>query len=70
LNDLQLVDGLLKGAWAALRPPGTRHRSHASFRRPQLCFLPDGSITRWTWRFNALMMPIRASIVGPPRSMS
>jgi hypothetical protein len=28
--------------------------------------LRDGSNTRSTWRFNALMMPILASIVGPP----
>jgi hypothetical protein len=26
----------------------------------------SGLNTRWTWRFNALMTPIRANIVGPP----
>src|SRR6267142_350646 len=30
--------------------------------------LRDGSNTRSTWRFNALMTPIRANIVGPPNS--
>jgi hypothetical protein len=42
------------------------HRSRASLRRPQCFSLREGSNTRSTCRFRALITPIRANIVGPP----
>jgi hypothetical protein len=44
------------------------HRSRASLRLPQCFSFRDGSNTRSTWRFRALITPIRANMVGPPRS--
>src|SRR5258708_35130777 len=41
-----------------------RHRSRASLRFPQWWGLRSGLNSRTWWRFNALMMPIRANIVG------
>src|SRR5258705_949408 len=46
--------------------PNGCHWSLFSFRRPQCVSLRDESNSR-TWpRFNALMTPMRANIVGPP----
>ena len=44
------------------------HRSRASLRWPQCFSFRDGSNTRSTCRFRALITPIRANMVGPPRS--
>jgi hypothetical protein len=44
------------------------HRSRASSRLPQCFSFRDGSNTRSTCRFRALITPIRANMVGPPRS--
>jgi hypothetical protein len=40
--------------------------SRFSFRRPQCRSFCVESNARSTFRFNGLMMPIRANIVGPP----
>jgi hypothetical protein len=45
-----------------------RHSSRFSFRRPQCFSFRGGSNTRSTRRLNALSMPIRAIMVGSPRS--
>ncbi len=50
----------------AAMPACFRHRSRASFRRPQCLSFRDGSNARSTLRFKALMTPMRANIVGPP----
>ena len=42
------------------------HSSRLSFRRPQCASLCAGLNVRSTVRFNALMTPMRANIVGPP----
>jgi hypothetical protein len=42
------------------------HRSRASLRWPQCVSFRDGSNTRSTCRFRALITPMRANIVGPP----
>jgi hypothetical protein len=42
------------------------HRSLASFRFPQWASFLSGLNTRSTWRFKALMTPIRANTIGPP----
>jgi hypothetical protein len=34
---------------------------------PNACLCDSGLNSRMTWRFSAVMMPILASIVGPPR---
>jgi hypothetical protein len=44
------------------------YRSRASLRRPQRFSFRDGSNTRSACRFRALITPIRANMVGPPRS--
>jgi hypothetical protein len=43
------------------------HWSLFSLRCPQLCSLRVGSNTRATWRFKALMKPMRANMVEPLR---
>jgi hypothetical protein len=52
----------------AVRISAARHSSLFSFRRPQCVSLREGLNVRSTFRFNALMTPIRANIVGPPNS--
>jgi hypothetical protein len=42
-------------------------RSRASLRWPQCFSFRKGSNTRSTCRFRALITPIRANMVGPPR---
>jgi hypothetical protein len=46
------------------------HWSRLSVRFPQCFSLRDGLNTRSTFLFKALMTPMRASIVGPPRATS
>jgi hypothetical protein len=41
------------------------HSSRFSLRRPQCVSLRDGLNSRWTCRFSALRMPMRAIMVGP-----
>jgi hypothetical protein len=44
------------------------HRSLFNFHFPQCVSLRSGLNTSSTWRFKALMTPMRADIVGPPLS--
>src|SRR5258707_7968513 len=63
----------IRGSWNifAISPaflPGfslPAHSSRFSWRRPQCVSLRDGLNSRWTCRFSALRMPMRAIMVGP-----